>query len=364
MSPALTRRVIGLLLIAAFAPLVSLRGLAGPTPDEWEKQTEAGFRAMYSRQYRLAEESFLAALKQSERLPAADERRVASLENLATLYGATGKRLDLARTYKKLLEVRERTLGPDHPDVAMTLETLASLYVDWSKGVPAVDAGVMPVSSPYKQEQNTMPPNVVRVATPQAGMPAGGRRVARLQDALGPAERALAIRESASGTDQVQVLPSVLLLAQIHLGLRQWVEARAHYSRAMAIQESDVTVDMIVADSLSGAGFSCMEDAAYAETEHYYSQALRLYQERLGEEHPVVASVLFNIAVVNSKQKKYEQAADGFRDAIALHEKALGPGSALLLAPLDRYAEVLRKLGRADEAKAAEKRAKQIRGNR
>ena len=33
-----------------------------------------------------------------------------------------------SRSYKRSLAIREKTLGPDHPDVASALNNLASLY--------------------------------------------------------------------------------------------------------------------------------------------------------------------------------------------------------------------------------------------
>jgi tetratricopeptide (TPR) repeat protein len=51
----------------------------------------------------------------------------ASLKNLAELYEAQGHYADAEPLYKRSLAIREKALGPDHPDVATALNNLAGL---------------------------------------------------------------------------------------------------------------------------------------------------------------------------------------------------------------------------------------------
>ncbi len=63
----------------------------------------------------------LAALK--EDLPLA-----ASLSDEARLYYQQGEYAEAERFYRRSLAIREKALGPDHPDVATSLDNLAQLY--------------------------------------------------------------------------------------------------------------------------------------------------------------------------------------------------------------------------------------------
>ena len=53
---------------------------------------------------------------------------IKSLNNLATLYRTQGQYAEAEPLRKHVLAIREKELGPDHPDVATSLENLASLY--------------------------------------------------------------------------------------------------------------------------------------------------------------------------------------------------------------------------------------------
>ena len=72
----------------------------------------------------------------------------ATLNNLAVLYGKRGKYKDAEPLCKRALEIREKVLGQDHPDVAKQLNNLALLcqnqgevvasgrgYGSWDRGV-------------------------------------------------------------------------------------------------------------------------------------------------------------------------------------------------------------------------------------
>ena len=53
---------------------------------------------------------------------------VQSLNSLAELYSAQGRHADAEPLYKRALAILEKALGPDHPEVAQSLNNLADLY--------------------------------------------------------------------------------------------------------------------------------------------------------------------------------------------------------------------------------------------
>ena len=57
----------------------------------------------------------------------------ATLNNLAVLYGKRGKYKEAEPLCKRALEIREKVLGKDHPDVAKQLNNLALLCQNQGK---------------------------------------------------------------------------------------------------------------------------------------------------------------------------------------------------------------------------------------
>ena len=51
-----------------------------------------------------------------------------SVNNLATLYEDQGRYADAEALYERALGIREKALGPNHPDVAISLNNLALCY--------------------------------------------------------------------------------------------------------------------------------------------------------------------------------------------------------------------------------------------
>jgi tetratricopeptide (TPR) repeat protein len=91
----------------------------------------AGLGASDAGQYQTAVGPLVEALAIREKALGPDHRDVAaSLNNLAELYRAQGRYGEAEPLYQRALVIREKALGPDHPDVAVSLNNLAALYQD------------------------------------------------------------------------------------------------------------------------------------------------------------------------------------------------------------------------------------------
>ena len=62
-----------------------------------------------------------------------------SLNNLADLYRVQGKYGEAEPLYKRSLAITEKALGPDHPDVATSLENYALLLRKMQSNAEAVE---------------------------------------------------------------------------------------------------------------------------------------------------------------------------------------------------------------------------------
>jgi tetratricopeptide (TPR) repeat protein len=85
--------------------------------------------------YAAAEKPLTRSLMINEKALGPEHPDVAtSLNNLAGLYRAQGKYAEAEPLYKRALAIREKVLGPEHPHVAIVCKNMAGLY--WKIGLP------------------------------------------------------------------------------------------------------------------------------------------------------------------------------------------------------------------------------------
>ena len=105
---------------------------------EWETLNQEVLELHSTGQYGHAVMIAEAALKVAEQNVGRNHPDVAtSLNNLASLYNDQGDYTKAEPLYKRSLAIREKALGSDHPDVAISLNNLAMFYInqgDYAKG--------------------------------------------------------------------------------------------------------------------------------------------------------------------------------------------------------------------------------------
>jgi tetratricopeptide (TPR) repeat protein len=144
-------------LLIAVAILALLFGLASraraqsSTADDLNKRVIELYRAgKFAEAVPLAQQ----VLAIREKALGPDHPDVAqSLNNLAELYKTQGRYAEAEPLYKRSLAIWEKALGPNHPDVATALNNLAELYRN--QGRYAVNR--RPIGTPDRHPRGTPP---------------------------------------------------------------------------------------------------------------------------------------------------------------------------------------------------------------
>ena len=239
-----------------------------------------------------------------------------SLNNLALLYDDQGRYGDAEPLYKRSLAIREKALGPDHPDVAESLNNLAGLY----------------------------------------------KAQGRYADAEPLYKRSLAIRERTLGSDHPDVAESLNNLAVLYDAQRHYADAEHLYKRSLAIWEKALGPDHPnVAGSLHNLARLYKAQGRYADAEPLYERSLAIREKALGPDHPDVAASLNNLAALYDTKGRYADAELLCKRALAIREKALGPDHPDVANSLQNLASIYQGQGRYADAEPLEKRALAIR---
>jgi tetratricopeptide (TPR) repeat protein len=177
------------------------------------------------------------------------------------------------------LEIREKILGPDHPDVAAALDGMGLIYRykgDYAKAEPL-----------YK--------------------------------------RALAIREKALGPEHPETARSLNNLANICQDKGDYADASPLFKRALEIREKTLGANHPdTALSLNDLAGLYLSQGKYAEAEPLFKRALEIRERALGKDHSDVAVSLNGLAGLYKLLGRYAEAEPLYRRALDICEKTLG----------------------------------------
>jgi tetratricopeptide (TPR) repeat protein len=180
------------------------------------------------------------------------------LGQLSLLFGEKARFVQAEPLYRRAVMIFDKSLGPDHPNVATSLNSLAHL----------------------------------------------------LQDTYRPSEaeplyrRALAISEKSLGPDHPNVATSLNSLAQLLQDTYRPDEAEPLYRRALAISEKSLGPDHPnVAIRLTSLAKLLLETQRLSEAEPLYRRALAICEKSLGPEHPNTAVVRRNLGALEAGRR-------------------------------------------------------------
>ncbi len=240
--------------------------------------------------------------------------------------------------YERALAIRERTLGPDHPDTAASLNNLAYLVQqqgDYAAARPLYERALAICERALGPDhpQTAASLNNLAYLVQQQGDYAAARPLH---------ERALAIYERALGPDHPDTATSLTNLAGLLQQQGNYAAARPLYERALAIYERALGPDHPhTATSLTNLAYLVQQQGDYAAARPLYERALAISERALGPDHPDTATSLTNLAGLLQQQGNYAAARPLHERALAIRERALGPNHPDTAASLNNLAGLL-----------------------
>jgi len=230
----------------------------------------------------------------------------ASLNNLASLLQAQGDYAAARPLYERAVAVHERALGPDHSYTATGLNNLASLLQA---------QGDYAAARPLYERALAIREEVLGPGHPDTA--AGLNNLASLLQALGHnaaarplLERAVAIRERALGPDHPDTAVGLGNLALLLQAQGDYAAARPLYERALAIREEVLGPDHPdTAIGLSNLASLLQEQGDYAAARPLYERALEIQGRALGHDHPDTITVRENLQALLDVESRGEQGA-------------------------------------------------------
>jgi CHAT domain-containing protein/Tfp pilus assembly protein PilF len=261
----------------------------------------------------------------------------------ASKLNAERARLDSAGKYdearplgERVVQIRERVLGPEHPDVAAALNSLAFLYfikADYGRAETLYQRALAIGEKALAPEHPSLAIYLENLANLYSLF-----KKEDFDKAEQLYQRALAIRKKSLGAEHPLVFFSLNNLATLYQLRGDYVKAEPLYRQALTLAEKLLGPEHPdVAKPLNNLAFlyyqlayyqlaSAEEQALYyGKAEPLYQRALAIKEKVLGPEHPDVASSLYSLASLYVERGDYTKAEQFFQRARVIREKALGP---------------------------------------
>jgi tetratricopeptide (TPR) repeat protein len=234
---------------------------------------------------------------------------------VAAVYYFQSKYEQAAPLYKRSLEIKEKSLGKDHPDVAVSLNNLAGLYTEQHHYIEAAPLYKRSLEI-WEQSLGKEHQYVAAALNNLAELHHAQRKYAEAEPLY---KRSLEIKEKSLGKDHPDVAITLNNLAELYKSQRSYEEAEPLHNRALEIKEKLLGKDHPdVARSLKNLAGLYTEQRRYTEAEPLYKRSLEILEGKLGKDHPSVATTLNNLAGLYYKQEKYQESAEMFERAIAI----------------------------------------------
>jgi tetratricopeptide (TPR) repeat protein len=250
-----------------------------------------------------------------------DERAASLCLQLGQCLRMTGAYTEARPFFERVLEIRQKVLGEDHPDTAQSLNALANLLSDQGSYQEARSLYERALAIYEKVLGEDHPDTASSLNNLALLLEAQGF----YQEARPLFQRALAIREKVLGEDHPDTAASLNNLALLLEAQGFYQEARPLFQRALVIREKVLGEDHPdTATSLNNLAILLFEQGNYQEARPLYERALAIQEKVLGEEHPYTAASVNNLATLLRDQGSYEEARPLYERALAILEKVLG----------------------------------------
>jgi len=233
--------------------------------DFHDRQSVQKIKAMLEQYKELEERLMLLSLQDTS-----DSRLLSAantLADIAKLYSDCAEYDDSFRLYKKELQIREKTLGKEHPNTATTYNNIALVYA----------------------HQGDYP------------------------KALEWSQKALAIREKVLGKEHPDTATTYNNIALVYYNQGDYPKALEWYQKALAIREKALGKEhpntATTYNNIAGVYDS---QGDYPKALEWYQKAIAIREKVLGKEHPDTATTYNNIAAVYARQGDYPKALEWY----------------------------------------------------
>jgi tetratricopeptide (TPR) repeat protein len=274
--------------------------------------------------------------------------------DLATSYGNIGSVYDNMGEYSKALsfheksiEIYEKTLPPNHPHLATSYSNIGRVYDNMGEYSKAFSFQ----EKAFEIREKTLPPNHPHLATSYSN-------IGRVYDNMGEYSKAFSFHEKALEIDEKTLLPNHPNLAISYSNIGSVYDKMGEYSKALSFHEKALEIDEKtllpnhpnLAISYSNIGSVYDKMGEYSKALSFHEKVLEIEEKTLPPNHPDLAVSYNNIGGVYDEMGDYSKVLSFYEKALEIREKTLPPNHPHLATSYSNIGSVYDKMGEYSKA--------------
>ncbi|AKB58702.1 tetratricopeptide repeat protein [Methanosarcina barkeri] len=280
-----------------------------------------------------------------------------TLNNLAELYQEMGDYKEALPLYQKAFEIAEKIMGSKHPDIAVMLNNLASLYEsmgEYNKALSFCHRALQIIKSSLAKEHPV-------VAAIQNNLAVIYSQIGKYEKALTFYQKALETREKILGPEHLDVATTLNNIAELYRQKGEYDEALPLYQRALNIREKVLGGGHPdIATTLNSIAELYRQKGEYDEALPLYQRALNIREKVFGSNHPDVALILNNFGLLYKRMGEYNKALSFYQQALDIYENMLWMDHPEVARTFDNLADLYRQIEEYEKALPLYQRALRI----
>ncbi len=276
-----------------------------------------------------------------------DMEQICFIDILAYLLKYTGQYKKAELLYRKICRIKERTIGNETPNTAISYNDLAMVYEYQGKYIKAEEF----YKKSLRIRKKTLGEENEYTAISYNNLAMVYKRQGKFKEAEALLEKSLCIFKKVLGGQNLYVDISYNNLAWVYESQKKYKEAEILFEKSLEIKKSIYGEE----HPNTAIGYNnmamvyCMQ-GEYKKAEELFGRSIKISERELGEGHPNTAINYNNLAEVYIYQGKYIIAEKFCKKSLCIREQLLGTEHQDTIISYSNLAYIYEKQGRYKEA--------------
>ncbi|CAF1307243.1 unnamed protein product [Adineta steineri] len=229
-------------------------------------------------QFEQAEDIYQVLLDQTN----IDEDKIPIYHQLGLIKNDQGKHQEALTLYEKLLTIRQKTLPPNHPDLAGSYNNIGIVHAEMGNYPKAL----LSYEKALEIRQRTLPPNHPHMADSYNNIGLVHYNMDNYPEALSSHEKALEIQQQSLPPNHPHLASSYNNIGLVHYDMGNDPKALSYYEKALEIKQQSLPHNHPnLASSYYNIGLVYESIDNYSKARTFYERALQIAQQSLPSNH-------------------------------------------------------------------------------